>query len=222
MKWNVAGVTVTAVLMLASCLAAGTAPQPDEFPTAWQLDFEYQRPKAVQVRLPGETEKRVYWVMIYTVTNKTGDDQIFVPDFALYTDTGQILRAGTDVPNRVFEHVKRTYNKPLLKDMTEISGRILQGADNARTGAAIWPDFDAKAGSFDVFIGGLSGESAEVELPTPVTVMEMDPLTGEKEEVVRSRILLSRTLRIRYSVPGEAAGRLRAPVEAVTAEWVMR
>lgn len=222
MKWNLAGIFAAVAVVLVIGPPAVTAPEPTEVPTSWLLDFEYERPSAISIRLPGEDSPRVYWVMLYTVTNNTGADRIFVPDFVLYTDNGQVVRAGTGVPSRVFEHVKRVYNQPLLKDLTAITGRLLQGEDNARTGVAIWPDYDPDAGSFDVFVGGLSGESAEVALPAPVTVREIDPFTGKMQDVRKTRMVLTRTLRIRYAVPGEAAGRLNAPVRKVKADWVMR
>ncbi|MFP3938052.1 MAG: hypothetical protein ACLFVW_06885 [Phycisphaerae bacterium] len=222
MKWNLAGVLAATAAVLMVGASAVSALEPSEVPTSWQLDFEYERPRPVELQLPGESRPRVYWVMLYTVTNNTGQDRIFVPDFVLYTDTGQMLHAGTDVPSRVFRRVKRIYNQPLLKDLSDITGKLLQGEDNARTGVAIWPDYDAQAGSFDIFVGGLSGESAEVTLPAPVTVTESDPLTGEMREIRKSQVVLSRTLRIRYSVPGEAAGRLNAPVRKERTDWVMR
>jgi hypothetical protein len=222
MKWNLAGAAAMVAVVLTLGPAGVTAPKPAEVPTSWQLDFEYERPQAVRVQLPGERRPRVYWVMLYTVTNHTDGDRIFVPDFALYTDNGQLLRAGTNVPSRVFERVKRIYNQPLLKGLTAMTGKLLQGDDNARTGAAIWPDFDPEAGRFDVFVGGLSGESVEIALPAPVTVEEMDPLTGKMQQVRKTRVVLSKTLRVRYAVGGEAAARLDAPVRKVETEWVMR
>jgi hypothetical protein len=222
MKCNLAGAAALVAVVLTMGPAGVTAPKPAEVPTSWQLDFEYEKPQAVRVRLPGERQARVYWVILYTVANHTEDDRIFVPDFALYTDTGQLLRAGTNVPSRVFERVKRVYNQPLLKSMTAMTGKLLQGDDNARTGAAIWPDFDPEAGRFDIFVGGLSGEAVEVALPAPVTVEEMDPLTGKMQAVQKTKVVLSKTLRVRYAVPGEAAARLDAPVKQAETEWVMR
>ncbi|MGC9453802.1 MAG: hypothetical protein ACP5HU_02970 [Phycisphaerae bacterium] len=222
MKWNLAGIFAAVAVVLVTGPAAFTAPEPAEVPTSWQLDFEYERPRAVKVQLPGEEKPRLYWVMIYTVTNNTGEDRIFVPDFVLYTDTGQMIRAGTDVPSRVFQQVKRIYNEPLLKNLSDITGKLLQGADNARTGAAIWPDYDEEAGSFDIFVDGLSGESVEIELPSPVTVTETNPLTGKLEEVRKTEVVLSKTFRVRYHVPGTSAGRQDAPVRKVETDWVMR
>lgn len=222
MKRNLTGTIATTVVLLALGPAAVTAPKPAEVPTSWQLDFEYEKPQAIRVRLPGDAAPRVYWYMLYTVTNDTGDDRIFVPGFTLYTETGQILRAGQDTPSRVFEKIKRIHNEPLLKDLTAMTGKLLQGEDNARMGAAIWPDFDPRAGSFDIFVGGLSGESEEIDLPVPVTVEEMDPLTGQMQELRKSKVVLSKTLRLRYSVTGEAAARVNAPVRRTEQAWIMR
>lgn len=212
----------TAATLIA--LVAGTAtpaPQPSEVPVTWQLDFEYEPPQAILVKTPLDDRPHLYWYVRYTVTNHTGEDQIFVPDFALYTETGQLLRAGRNVPAGVFRTIQRIHNDPLMMETTAMTGKLLQGDDNAKAGVAIWPNYDPQAGAFDIFVGGLSGETAVVKLPTPVTVEEMNRL-GEMETVTRQRVVLSKTLQLTYEVPGEAAARPDAPVILAEKKWVMR
>lgn len=200
---------------------AKTAPKPSPVPVQWELDFTWQQPKAIKVQLPGEAYPKLYWYMVYTVSNHTGTDQVFVPEFVLYTDTGEVLRAGKGVPSAVFDAVKKTVNDPLLRDTIGVAGRLLQGDDNAKTGVAIWPDFDPKAGTIDIFVGGLSGETAEVVLPDPIEVEQRDA-KGNVKMVTKEKAILTKTLQLRYRVPGEASARLTTNASLVSKDWVMR
>ncbi len=217
--------TATLPVLLATAwvlaLPAHSAPKPSEVPISWQMEYDFQRPRAVEVTLPGQMVPRRFWYMIYTVTNHTGKELIFVPEFVLYTDTGQVLRAGQKVPSAVFKHIKKLYNNPLLSTTTEVTGKLLQGEDNAKDGIAIWPAFDPHAGAFEILIGGLSGETAEVQLPVAIETTEIDP-TGKVATVVKNKVILSRTLRLQYSLPGEAAARNETSPKLEKKDWVMR
>jgi len=216
--------TTIAIVLAALVLAvspARTAPQPSEIPTSWQLDLDLATPRAIDVVLPGRTTPQRFWFLRYTVTNRTEQDRIFVPDFILYTDTGQILRAGSRVPSAVFREIQKLYNDPLLKDMTGMTGKLLQGEDNAKDGVAIWTDFDPQAGAFDIFMGGLSGETVQVKLPTPIQVVEIDA-RGNEQTVEKDSVILSRTLRLQYGIAGEAAARAYVEPKLLQRDWVMR
>lgn len=218
---------VLAALLMALSLALATSdarteiPQPSPIPTAWELEFEHQAPKAIQVTLPGEKTPKTFWYLVYTVNNQTDSDQLFVPDIVLFTETGQTLRAGYGVPAQVFTEIKKVQNDPLLRDVGSIAGRLLQGEDNAKRGVAIWPDYDAAAGAFDIFISGLSGETEEIQLPSPVEVMEIDA-AGQKKAVEKTKMILNKTLHLNYQVTGEAASRPTAKPVLKVKEWVMR
>ena len=206
----------------------GKAPVPLEVPAAWELGFDYQTPRPITVRLPGEKKATVFWYLLYTVTNQYREprtqqptEQIFVPDFALYTNTGQLLRAGKKTPNVVYEAIKKRHNNPHLKDMVSITGKLLFGEDNAKDGVAIWKDFDPKAGSADIFVGGLSGEIIEIQLPKPVKVTRMDH-TGKTTTEEVSMLRLTKTLQLTYNVPGEVKARAHTRVVFVGKRWVMR
>ena len=214
-------VLALAALAVLTQARAGTAPRPAELAMAWQLDFESEPPRAVQITLPGQAQPTTFWYVRYRVTNHTGEDQIFVPEFMLYTDTGDLMRAGRRVPTAAFDAIKKILNNPLLREMTDMTGKLLQGDDNAKEGLAIWPDMAEGVGRFKVFIGGLSGESAEVNLPVPITVTRMD-YNGKMETVTKDKAVLSKTLELSFSVPGEAAGRIRTPVKLLDRKWVMR
>lgn len=232
-----------ATLALAAAAAVGTglgqegqAPQPLEVPAAWQLDIDVQIPRPIQVVLPGDATPTTFWYLLYTVTNRYRDpqtqrptEQIFVPDLALYTDTGQLLRAGKKSPNVVYEAIKKRHNNPHLKDMVAITGKLLFGEDNAKDGVAIWPDFDPQAGAFDIFVGGLSGEILEVKLPKPIPRPRLDdagkPLEDKDGKILMeevSTLRLTKTVHLRYEIPGEARARGRAPVKLLSKKWIMR
>jgi len=216
-------VAVLAMAVATVCIPLRGQPEPSEFPSSWQLDFRYpELPQAIEVRVPGQSEPQLFWYLRYTVTNHTGEDQVFVPDFTLYTDTGQLIEAGKGVHWTVFEAIKSVHNDVFLRDTTEMAGKLLQGEDNAKTGVAIWPDFDPKAGGFDIFIGGLSGEAAQIALPKPVEVNEIDVTTGQRRTVTKTQLVLSKTLRMRFGIVGDAEARATTPVELIQKDWVMR
>jgi len=125
------------------------------------------------------------------------------------------------LPAAVQAGTKKRHNNPLLKDHTEIIGKLLYGKDNAKDGVAIWPDFDPKAGSLDVFVGGLSGETAELKLPRPVPVTETDANGVEKIEV-KYKVILHKSLRLSFSVKGESGNRTYTRAKFLAKKWVLR
>ncbi|KPK85764.1 MAG: hypothetical protein AMJ81_02835 [Phycisphaerae bacterium SM23_33] len=221
MRYQVAILAACAALAMAVGAHSDPPPKPSAVPVSWELEFEYQDICSITLVLPGQKQPKTFWYVLYTITNRTGADQVFVPDFVLYTDTGQVLRSGQGVPTGVFEAVEKRHNNPLLMDLGRITGRILQGEDNAKDGVAMWPNFDPAARKFDVFIGGLSGERAKVKLPSPIEVTEEDE-NGKPKKVTKTEITLLKTLRLSYAIPGEAAARPRTVPAPLKKEWVMR
>ena len=217
-----AAATMMAGLMAALSISpVQAAPKPSEVPISWEIEIRPETPQAIEVAVSGEGGAKRFWYLRFTVTNRTGEDRIFVPECVLYTDTGQILRAGQHVPTTVFKAIQKLYNDPLLTDLTGAMGKLLQGEDNAKTAVAIWPDFDPKAGTIDIFIGGLSGETAQVQLPTPIKITEADA-KGDLRVVEKDKVILSKTLHRSYGIPGEAAARLLTKAKLLREDWVMR
>ncbi len=72
----------------------------------------------------------------------------------------------------------------------------------------------------DVFVSGLSGETAQVILPKPVQVSEIDS-AGKPVSVVKDKIILSRTLQRHYTVQGRWTGGA-AEAKFDEESWVMR
>ena len=207
------------------------APQPAVVQRAgqWTLETRFEQPQ--QLVLPygvnGETR---FWYMILTVTNRTGQDVDFRPRCELMTDTFQIVPAGVGVPSVVFDKIKERHQSryPFLESLGKVETRLvrspdkakvegaenllLQGEDNARDIAVIWPDFDPHATGFKVFISGLSNELAVINHPV-VT----DPNSGQP-----AKVFLLKTLQLDYGLRGDPT--IRSAVELVYKgkSWVMR
>ena len=218
---NLASVALCGLAILAlACASAVTAPKPAVVPTQWELGFTFQQATPIRLQIPGDKAPSTFWYVPYTVTNQTPDEQTFVPELVLYTDTGQILHAGKNVPSFVFTAIQKEINEPLLKDQAAVSGPLLRGANNAKQGVMIFTDIDPEAGSFDIFVGGLSGETVKIEPPNPVGVERW--VDGNKRLEMKSEVFLSKTLQLHYSLAGEAAARFTTLPVLESKTWVMR
>lgn len=202
-------------------LDADAAPKPSPVPPSWQLDIVYEAPMPIMVEDPGGRGRKLYWFMRYQVVNRTGADRIFVPEVALYTDTGQVVRGGAGIAASVVSQIKKAINDPIARDLTGITGKILQGEDNAKRGIVVFEDFDPEAGAFDIFLSGLSGETARIDLPVPVKVTRMGA-GGKLEEVEVEQLVLTKTLRLRYELRGDLQSRLETDAVRIKQDWVMR
>ncbi|MBI5724924.1 MAG: hypothetical protein HZA50_13270 [Planctomycetes bacterium] len=208
------------------------APKPSDVPFEWELAFTYKDPMCIRVKAPGEEKARIYWYMLYRVINRTKEDQNFIPEFAIYTNTGEILQANKNIPTAVYDAIKQLHNLPLLKDQTSVTGKLLQGEDNAKEGVAMWPDIDPQAGTFDVFVGGLSGELADAALLTPMPpAADNIPASGPAAMGYRpkppasaptTKKVLTKQLRLQFMITGDQPARLTTPVTFKLKEWVMR
>jgi hypothetical protein len=203
--------TLLAAVLVSLALAA---PEPAivQRPGQWTLEVRYEHPQ--QIVLPGgpKGESR-FWYMILTVTNRTGQDVEFYPKCDLVTDTFQVVPAGRGVPPIVFQQIRQRHQSvyPFLESVQTVSSRLLEGEDNAKDIAIIWQDFDPQATGFQVFLGGLSNETAVVNHPVAVDD------SGRPIPVY-----LRKTLELAYGLRGDPA--LRSSVEVVykDLDWVMR
>lgn len=205
-------------LAAVSLIGTGHAqPKPSEVPKSWELNFRFQDPQRVAVTMPGRAEPVVFWYMLYTVENRTGEPREFYPTFELVTDTLNVVESEISVSPEAFRAIQRRWKNPLLLEGSRINGTILPGEDRAKQGVAFWPDFDPKAREFTVYVGGLSGETKKVANPA------FDP--GKPENAKNQRFfLLRKTLAIPYRLPGGPLDRSRAVPERLAREqtWVMR
>ena len=174
------------------------APEPGVVPVTWQLVIKHFAPERIVVN------EKSYWFMRYTVTNNTGKDILFTPEFELITDTGQVVPSFKEVPKDVFKKIKTLYNNNLLQNQHEVVGRLLQGEDNAKDGVIIFGGVDEASRVFQIFISGLSGETTEVKNPKTDKI-----------------VILQKTLVLEYTIPGEAIGIEPNPIFK-GAKWVMK
>ena len=151
--------------------------------------------------------------MIITVNNNTGRDIDFYPKCELMTDTLQVIPAGSGTPDAVFENIKTSFSGkyPFLESLEKSGNRILQGRDNAKDIAIIWPDFDPKTSCIDIFITGLSSETAAVDHPV------------EKDQSGKPvKVYLRKTLQLTYTLTGDANLRSGETLSFKSKNWVMR
>jgi len=197
--------TVIVALIAPTRQARSEAPEPRLVSPSWQFEFDYEKPRLILVDLPGKVEKQYYWYLPYTVTNRTGEDRLFIPAVAVMSNTGKIMTAGRKVSPAVFRAIKRHERNPLLQSPVDAIGKLLQGEDNAKDSVAIWPASEGDVDRYDLFIGGLSGETVVVKNP-------------ETDEMV----VLRKSLHLRFVTPGTPAELIGQPIEKVDEEWVMR
>jgi len=191
------------------------APEPAIVPAPgqWTLDMEYTHPKQITL-LRGPDNKPVnFWYTIITLTNNTGDDVDFYPKCDLMTDSFQIIPAGKFVSPALFEQIKNRHKSiyPFLESLNNAGSKILQGEDNTKDIAVIWPDFDSQAKSIRLFMTGLSNETVAVEHPVS-TGADGKPL----------QVFLRKTLELSYLLRGDQALRSSASFAFQGKRWIMR
>jgi hypothetical protein len=190
--------------LLGGVASTPAAPEPSIVPRAWEFDFTFQAPRAIAIR-DVDGKFHWFWYLSYKVVNNSGSEQMFIPDVVIASERGHIIHAGQNLPSSVFPAIKNKLQNPLLLSPIEVVGKLLQGEDQAKESVAIWPAFDDDVDEITVFIGGLSGET--VSLPHPTT--------GET-------LLLRKTLRIDYKLPGtQTSPQVQAVLPSGQA-WIMR
>jgi hypothetical protein len=129
------------------------------------------------------------------------------------TDTFRITQAGKNVSPVVFEQIKKRHKSryPFLELLSKSGNRILQGEDNTKDIAVIWPDFDVKAKNIRLFIAGLSNETVAINHP----IAKDDFGNPEK-------VFLRKTLELNYNFKGDPAIRSGASLTYKGKRWIMR
>lgn len=181
------------------------APEPSLVPRSWELSFSPGPLRTIMVQDPGG-QWRGYFYLPYRVTNHTGEERTFVPEFVMATDAGDVLDAGRGVPASVFDAIKAKLGNPLLESPNQVIGRILQGQDFAKESVAIWRAPDHDVDSLRVLVAGLSGEAVRVRHPI-----------HEGESIV-----LRKTYLMQYETPGTPETVERATILEGPRRWVMR
>ena len=186
----------------AAMLAGGAAPEPDPVPRRWQLDIDAGPLRFATVDVPG-VGPRSYFYLTYRVTNNAGEDLLFAPSFQLATQE-EVLPSGRKVPMEVTKSLLASCQNDFLQDQIAIIGQLLQGKENARDGIVIWPANDLNVEDLAIYAAGFSGETATVVSPD-----------------TKQKVVLRKTLMLRYKVSGELAGHEAIPL-AEPARWIMR
>ena len=199
-------------IYVCACLAA---PEPAIVPAPgqWTLDMEFTHPQQVTLPRGADTKPMHFWYTIIRITNNTGNDVDFFPKCDLMTDSFQIIPAGKSVSSILFNQVKMRHKSkyPFLEPLDSAGTRILQGEDNSKDIAVIWPDFDPQAKNLQLFITGLSNETVAVDHPVA---------KDQTREPVK--VFLRKTLELSYSLKGDQALRTNGSFTYKGKRWVMR
>lgn len=212
MRDLVCGIFVVGGILACVCLAA---PEPAIVPSPreWTVNVTYEHPQQIALHLGGNTKAQRFWYTIVMLTNKTRRDVDFYPKCELMTDTFRIMPAGNGVTVAVFERIKRRHQSkyPFLEPLEKAGNKILQGEDNAKDIALIWPDFDVHAKSIRVFITGLSNETAVVDHPIA------------KDKAGKPvKVYLRKTLELNYDLRGDPVLRSYIKLDYKGNRWIMR
>ena len=205
---------ILGIWVIIACVSLA-APEPAIVPAPgqWTLDTEFTNPMEITLPLGSDKKPLKFWYLIITITNNTGKDVDFYPKCDLMTDSFQIVPAGKLVSTSLFDQIKKRHKAryPFLELLDQAGTKILQGEDNAKDIAVIWPDFDAKATAVKLFITGLSNETANVNYP----ILKDD--TGAP-----LKVFLRKTLELNYSLRGDPALKTSASFEFQGKRWIMR
>jgi hypothetical protein len=196
-----------AILAIAAAVCPA-APKPAIVPAPgdWTVDMTFEHPQQIMLQRGG-TRPQWFWYTIVTLTNRTNQDVDFYPKCDLMTDAFQIIPAGEDTLPSVFAQIKNRHKSryPFLESLEKAGNRILQGEDNTKDIAIIWPDFDAQARSIKLFISGLSNETAVVDHP-----------------IKPGKVYLRKTLELSYGLRGDPVLRSYVKLDYKGRRWVMR
>lgn len=205
---------ISGIWAIAACVCLA-APEPAIVPAPgqWTVDVEFTHPQQLVLRRSSDNQPVRFWYVILTLTNNTGNDVGFYPKCDLMTDTFQIIPAGRSVAPAVFERIRKRHEKryPFLEPLDRAGNKILQGEDNTKDVAVIWPDFDVQAKNIGLFITGLSNETVGVDHPVA---------TDETGKPLR--VFLRKTLGLSYDLRGDPALRSSFSLAYRGKRWVMR
>ena len=204
----------TFAILALSAFVCVAAPEPAIVPAPrdWTMEVTFEHPQQIMVQMEKGGPTR-FWYTIVTLTNQSDQDVDFYPTCDLMTDTFHIIPANKHTPEGVFEQIKMRHKRkyPFLEPLEKTGNKMLEGEDNARDIAIIWPDFDKQVKNMKVFIGGLSNETAVVGHPVS---------RDEAGEPVM--VYLRKTLEISYSMSGDPVLRSYTKVSYKGKRWVMR
>jgi len=198
-----AALAIAAVVV--SYTSAFAYPTPHRVPIRWEMDFEPGELRLYVDRDSRAGDPLAYWYFTYKVVNNTGRERFWAPRLTLFTDKGEIMNSGQEVPPQIEQRLIERMRNQFLARQNRVIGKIFPGEANAIESLVVWPADDLSVTEVTLFISGISGETAEVE----------NPLTKERE-------ILQKTLLRRYIVPGDPVSRRDEPADLQHQDWVMR
>jgi hypothetical protein len=207
--YGILGISATIACI---CMAA---PEPAIVPAPgqWTVDMEFIHPQQIVLPRRADNQPTRFWYMVITLTNNTGSDVDFYPKCDLMTDTFKIMPAGKAVTPAVFEQIKKRHKSryPFLELLSKAGNRILQGEENTKDIAVIWPDFDVQAKNIKLFIAGLSNETVAINHPV-----------AKDKTGLPLKVYLRKTLELSYDFKGDPALRSGASLTYKGKRWIMR
>lgn len=206
-----AGLVLSAAAMIAGVMG-GLAPQPEAVPRRWQLDVSWGPMRVMTVST--SNGPRSFYYISYEAVNSSGRDITFAPTFEMVDGDGQITRAGKDVPQEAVSAAQVKLGGGLIEDPISVIGPMSQGRENAKAGFVVFAANDLTPGELRVYAAGFSGETALVRTP------EVRQADGTK--AASQLVTLRRTKELRFTDPGDLAGRRDTPLDLAEARWVMR
>jgi hypothetical protein len=233
-----AAVVMYAVAATGSARAVAT-PEPSPAPVSWELSLDPTIPQRIVVDTGHGPQ--TYWYFLYTVTNNTGDDVAFHPEIVRTEEVATELPAeqATALPEhapritvtpsivglnaKIYDAIATRHAKthPFLVRPVDAITRLKQGKDNALTSASVFPDMDVNVSRFTIYFGGLSGE--QIIKPNPAYDPSRDKNASDEGSDDNPRVfVLRKTLKIPYTLPGDANTRRTAAPQLGRMDWVMR
>jgi hypothetical protein len=210
--------TILAALLAPALLLAYPKPSPN--PISWELKFKHAPPQRIAVKVPGSEVPKAFWYMTFSITNASDQEQTFLPDFQLVTKEGAIVQSDKDVPAEAFNAIAARERIKDLLPLNKISGRLLIGNDQTKDGVAIWPEpKDPRLGTFNIFVGGLSGEICYVKDGQEVKITDWTSMNPEEKKKL---VILYKTLQLTYQIPGDETNPNKDVVNDKGSQWVMR
>ena len=213
MKRVFIGVLFFSIVTYACISRAAPEPALVSGPGIWTLDTKFTTPLPIIINTGNEGKSIRFWYTIITITNNTRNDVDFYLCSDLMTDTFEVIPSGKSVPSIVFNQLKQRYQRtyPFLESSDKTENKVLQGEDNTKDIAIIWPDFDAKARNITIYISGLSNETAVIDHPV------------EKDQEGKAvKVYLRKTLELNYNLKGDPASGNDIGMSFISKRWIMR